>query len=96
MNKKLVVTVACAGALALVALVAAAINAHAAFPGEPGRVAFMSDRSGNWDIYKVKQNGKGTVQLTDDPQPTNSRAGPRTARRSSSRAPGTAMPRPTL
>src|SRR6266511_3929539 len=54
---------------ALVASVvaAAAGAAHAAFPGEPGRIAFMSDRGGNWDIYTVKQNGKDVVQLTGDP-----------------------------
>ena len=41
--------------------------AQAAFPGEPGRISFMSNRSGNFDIYAVKPNGKDVVQLTTDP-----------------------------
>ena len=41
--------------------------ARAAFPGEPGRIAFFSNRGGNFDIYTVKQNGKDVVQLTTDP-----------------------------
>ena len=45
----------------------AARVAPAAFPGEPGRIAFFSNRSGNFDIYTVKPNGKDVVQLTTSP-----------------------------
>lgn len=31
---------------------------QATFPGEPGRIAFMSNRGGNLDIYTVEQNGR--------------------------------------
>ncbi len=30
-------------------------------------IAFVSDRSGNWDIYLVAPNGEGVNQLTDHP-----------------------------
>ena len=50
-----------------VALAVDAGAARASFPGEPGRIAFMSNRDGNFDIYTVKQNGKDVVQLTTDP-----------------------------
>ncbi len=30
-------------------------------------IAFVSDRSGNWDIYLVAPNGEGVTQLTDHP-----------------------------
>jgi len=56
-----------ASLLLSIAVAVIAASARASFPGEPGRIAFMSDRSGNWDIYTVKPNGKDTVQLTDDP-----------------------------
>ncbi len=48
------------------ALAVIAASARASFPGEPGRIAFMSNRPGNFDIYTVKQNGKDVVQLTTD------------------------------
>jgi Periplasmic copper-binding protein (NosD)/WD40-like Beta Propeller Repeat len=53
--------------VAAVAVIAIAGAAQAAFPGEPGRIAFFSNRSGNFDIFTVKQNGKDVVQLTTDP-----------------------------
>jgi Tol biopolymer transport system component len=31
------------------------------------RILFMSDRSGNWDIYSMNPDGSGLVQLTDLP-----------------------------
>jgi Tol biopolymer transport system component len=58
---------------ALVAFAAAAgaavwgESARASFPGEPGRIAFMSNRDGDLDIYTMKQNGQDVVQLTNDP-----------------------------
>lgn len=32
-----------------------------------GTLVFQSDRSGNWDIFRVEADGSGLVQLTDDP-----------------------------
>jgi TolB protein len=31
------------------------------------RIAFQSDRSGNWDIWCIKLDGSGLTRLTDDP-----------------------------
>src|SRR5262245_48175463 len=58
-----------AGLLALIALAAVVSTAtsRASFPGEPGRIAFMSNRTGNFDIYTAKQNGQDVVQLTTQP-----------------------------
>jgi Tol biopolymer transport system component len=39
--------------------------AVAAFPGSNGKIAFMSNRSGNFDIYTMR--GTNVVQLTTDP-----------------------------
>ena len=37
---------------------AASDSAKASFPGDPGRIAFMSTRDGDFDIYTMTQNGK--------------------------------------
>jgi Tol biopolymer transport system component len=43
-------------------------TAKAAFPGEPGRIAFMRLPSGgNWDIFTMAPNGADVRQLTTDP-----------------------------
>ncbi len=39
------------------------------FSPDAARVAFASDRGGNWDIYLVNSNGGQAVQVTDDPAP---------------------------
>ena len=36
-------------------------------PEATGGIAFVSDRSGNWDIYLVKPTGGSVAQLTDHP-----------------------------
>jgi dipeptidyl aminopeptidase/acylaminoacyl peptidase len=61
---------ALASAVAVFTAIGLAVTAAAglaAFPGETGRIAFMSNRAGNFDIYTVKQNGQDAVQLTNDP-----------------------------
>jgi Tol biopolymer transport system component len=52
--------------VACVASVAAAAppSADAAFPGANGRIAFVSDRDGDNDIYTIKPNGQGVLNLT--------------------------------
>jgi LysM repeat protein len=35
--------------------------------GSQGRVAFMSDRDGNWEVYVVNMDGGGLKRLTDSP-----------------------------
>jgi Tol biopolymer transport system component len=43
--------------------------AHAAFPGEPGRIAFMRNpgNGGDWNIFTMAPNGADVRQLTTDP-----------------------------
>jgi hypothetical protein len=42
--------------------------AKAAFPGQNGKIAFSSDRSGNYDIFTVSSTGTevGLNRITDD------------------------------
>jgi TolB protein len=51
---------------ALLALVVAA-SAHATFPGATGRVAFQSDREGDWEIYTMSPDGSDQRPLLDRP-----------------------------
>jgi hypothetical protein len=54
--------------LSLLLVVAALLPAGAAaFPGEPGPLAFVSDRDGNYEIYSQNLDGSGLVNLTNDP-----------------------------
>ena len=62
-------------AAATVAVVAGATPAHAAFPGQNGKIAFVSDRSGNLDIWTMSPKGEGLLNLTvgftgDDEDPS--------------------------
>jgi TolB protein len=58
-----------AGVLAacLVAIVGAAGPVGAAFPGENGKIAFQSNRDGNFEIYAMNAGGTGPVNLTNNP-----------------------------
>ncbi len=38
--------------------------AHAALPGADGRIAFVSDRDGNLEIYSMAADGSGQINLT--------------------------------
>lgn len=51
----------------LPALMIAAPAAHASFPGLNGRIAFYSDRDGNYEIYSMNPDGTGQTRLTNDP-----------------------------
>jgi len=46
-----------------------ASEVQAVFSSNGKRVAFCSDRSGNWDVYAVDTTGGNLRQLTDDPAP---------------------------
>jgi Tol biopolymer transport system component len=39
-------------------------SAHAAFPGQNGKIAFQSSRTGNFAIFVANPDGSGLVQLT--------------------------------
>ena len=57
-------------ALALLAALAATVRPTppaAAFAGANGRIAFQSQRAGNWDIYTMNPDGSDVVRLTTDP-----------------------------
>ena len=56
--------------LALLAALAAAVRPAppaAAFAGANGRIAFQSQRNGNWDIYTMNPDGTDVIRLTADP-----------------------------
>jgi len=48
-----------------IALLAGSTPAPAAFPGVNGKIAFESDRDGNYDIYVMNADGSDQVSLTD-------------------------------
>ena len=41
--------------------------AGATLPGDNGRIAFVSERDGDFDIYTMNPDGTGVAQITNDP-----------------------------
>ena len=39
---------------------------HATFPGENGKIAFNSDRDGNYEVYVMNADGSGQANLTNN------------------------------
>jgi Tol biopolymer transport system component len=61
------IAAALATSILIVVLFAASLEpAHAAFPGEDGKIAFQSDRDGNNEIYTMNANGTGVQRLTNN------------------------------
>jgi Tol biopolymer transport system component len=61
--------------LSLLVVLAAAFPAGAAaFPGEPGKIAFVSDRDGNAEIYAQNLEGTGLANLSNHPSTDQSPA----------------------
>jgi TolB protein len=50
-------------------LLALPADAHAAFPGENGKIAFHSDRDGAFQIYAANPDGTGAAPLTSGANP---------------------------
>jgi TolB protein len=48
-------------------LVLAAPPARATFPGTNGRIAFVANRSGSWQLYTMNADGSDIVQITNLP-----------------------------
>jgi Tol biopolymer transport system component len=53
---------------ACLAVLALAPPAHAAFPGKNGKIAFSTNRDGNFNIYTINPDGTALSRLTDDLQ----------------------------
>jgi Tol biopolymer transport system component len=56
-----------ASVAALTVVVAVPEEAKAAFPGKNGRIAFSSDRDGDFDIYTIQPDGSGLRRVTNAP-----------------------------
>ena len=54
------------GAAALM-LLFAAFSAYATFPGQNGKIVFVSDRSGWWQLYTIDPDGRDMAQITNLP-----------------------------
>jgi Tol biopolymer transport system component len=53
-------------AIGLGLFAAMATPAHAAFPGANGKIAFSSNRDGDFEIYSMNADGSGVTQLTNN------------------------------
>src|SRR5438270_9578470 len=56
--------------LAMFALIFAASPAQATFPGENGKIVFVGNQSGTWQLYTINPDGSDMDQITNLP-PTN-------------------------
>ena len=49
-----------------IVFLALAPSGEAAFPGTNGKIAFRSDRDGNYEIYSMNADGTGQTRLTNN------------------------------
>jgi Tol biopolymer transport system component len=52
------------------ALLFMAENAHATFPGQNGKIAFVGNQSGSWQLYTMDPDGSHQTQVTNLPATT--------------------------
>ena len=79
----------------LLVLIAGAVTVHATFPGANAKIAFASDRDGNFEIYVMNADGTGQTNLTNNAAIDSIQPGRPTAPRSRSSATATATARST-
>jgi len=53
------------------ALCLASVPAHATFPGQNGKIVFIADPTGTWQMYTINPDGSGMTQLTNLPPTAN-------------------------
>jgi len=53
--------------LVLVALAGASVPVNATVPGANGKIAFHSDRDGNWELYVMNADGSNQTRCTNNP-----------------------------
>jgi Tol biopolymer transport system component len=71
-SKKKVLALGLAAMIASASLLAGPVEpAHAAFPGQNGRIAFTSNRDGNFEVYTMNPDGTDQKRLTTDPSASN-------------------------
>ncbi len=60
-----------ASLLILLLIMGSEKTVHAAFPGENGKIAFDTNRDGNWEIYSMNADGTAKTNLTNSPPDAN-------------------------
>jgi TolB protein len=51
----------------ILALLFSAVPASATFPGENGKIVFVGNQSGTWQLYTINADGTGITQITNLP-----------------------------
>jgi len=52
------------------ALCLASVPAHATFPGQNGKIVFIANPTGTWQMYTINADGSGMAQITNLPATT--------------------------
>ncbi len=52
------------------ALCLASVPAHATFPGQNGKIVFIANPTGTWQMYTINSDGTGMTQITNLPATT--------------------------
>jgi large repetitive protein len=47
------------------------VPAHATFPGQNGKIVFIANPTGTWQMYTINADGSGMTQITNLPSTTN-------------------------
>lgn len=55
----------------VLALLVASVPAHATFPGKNGKIVFIANPTGTWQMYTINSDGTGMKQITTLPPTTN-------------------------